>query len=270
MFPEVERTFYRRNPLDRVICQLRFPPILKIDTEIPAAFQDRLRDRLPDFSAKQELPLPLPPDIPEEVQAEFIRHLTPISQRNYAFTSEDDGWRVNLTRTFMALTAKKYTRRRDFRQYLTAALSALHDIYSPPYFTRIGLRYVDVIQRSELQLDCSWRELLKPHALWILGSPGLDLSTRALTFSPKCEIALDDGGATIRVAMSFVERDLIGQAGSEQCLVIDTDLYTTARSSFQEVTGVLDSFHIEGLRSFRWLISDRLHQAMDPEVITDE
>ena len=45
-FPEVERVIYERNPLDEVICQLRFPAILKID-EPPIAFQEQIRTRYP-------------------------------------------------------------------------------------------------------------------------------------------------------------------------------------------------------------------------------
>jgi len=30
-FPEVKRVIYEHNPLDKVICQLRFPPILRIE-----------------------------------------------------------------------------------------------------------------------------------------------------------------------------------------------------------------------------------------------
>ena len=51
-FPEVKRVIYKKNPLDRVICQLRFAPILKIDAEIPADFQEMIRADFPNYSEK--------------------------------------------------------------------------------------------------------------------------------------------------------------------------------------------------------------------------
>ena len=59
-FPEVERVIYARNPLDQVVCQLRFPPILKIDAEIPAGFQDRVREDYPNFSETSGWQLEVP------------------------------------------------------------------------------------------------------------------------------------------------------------------------------------------------------------------
>ncbi|MCH7755956.1 TIGR04255 family protein, partial [candidate division KSB1 bacterium] len=57
-FPEVKRVIYKKNPLDRVICQLRFSPILKIDAEIPAEFQDMIRADFPNYSEKTDSPDP--------------------------------------------------------------------------------------------------------------------------------------------------------------------------------------------------------------------
>ena len=53
-FPETsQKIIYKKNPLDRVICQLRFPPILKIDTELPDKFQESIRNDFPEFQEKE-------------------------------------------------------------------------------------------------------------------------------------------------------------------------------------------------------------------------
>ena len=43
-FPDVARVLYRRNPIELAVCQFRFPPILRIDAEIPSQFQERIGD----------------------------------------------------------------------------------------------------------------------------------------------------------------------------------------------------------------------------------
>ena len=47
MFSNQPRKFYRRSPLIEVICQLRFPDILKIEAHEPADFQDAIRQVYP-------------------------------------------------------------------------------------------------------------------------------------------------------------------------------------------------------------------------------
>ena len=64
-FPEAPRVLYELNPLHEVICQLRFPPVLRIETEVPSGFQERIRASFPYYEAKPSLKLPagLPPDV---------------------------------------------------------------------------------------------------------------------------------------------------------------------------------------------------------------
>src|SRR5258708_12324597 len=57
LFPESERVIYDKNPLQQVICQLRFPPILRINTEVPVAFQERVKQDYPFYQEKSEITL---------------------------------------------------------------------------------------------------------------------------------------------------------------------------------------------------------------------
>ena len=58
-FPEVERIIYDNNPLDRVICQIRFPPILRIESELPTNFQEQIRRDFPEYEEKLDHQLKL-------------------------------------------------------------------------------------------------------------------------------------------------------------------------------------------------------------------
>ena len=51
-FPDAPRVMYERNPLVEVICQVRFPPVLRIEAQLPDAFQDRIRDVFPIYNDK--------------------------------------------------------------------------------------------------------------------------------------------------------------------------------------------------------------------------
>ena len=58
LFPDAKRTIYKNNVLEQVICQLRFPTILKIDTEVPSRFQEVIRHRFPIYKQTNEALIP--------------------------------------------------------------------------------------------------------------------------------------------------------------------------------------------------------------------
>jgi len=259
-FPETKRVIYENNPLDKVICQLRFPPILKIDTKVPDEFQERIRDSFPEFSEKAEIKLPIFKSAQKDTPAEVLQSITPTGNKNYEFSSEDKVWTINLTRTFLALSTKNYKRREDFRAHLDAPLQAFIEIYNPSAFSRVGLRYIDIIRRSDLNLNgIPWSELLKPHVLWLLGSS--DVNENIRSFQAQCEIKLEDETSIARVMTGLVD----GQESNEECFMIDTDFYTSKKTAITDVGSKLDFFHTQGSRLIQWLITKRLHEAMEPE-----
>jgi len=263
-FPEARRVIYKRNPLDRVICQLRFPPILRIDTEIPARFQDRIRKDFPGFSEKAELALPVLQRVRKEAPVELLRQIVPTETKNYEFSSDDRIWTVNLTRTSLALTTRRYERRDEFKKRLKDPLDALVDVYQPTLFSRVGLRYIDIIRRSALNLDgVEWSELLQPYALGMLSAPGMSDHIKSL--EAKVEILLKDGDSMARVVTALV--DCQWKDKTEECFMIDTDFFTNERTSVPSVWEKLDYFHIRGSRLIQWLIKPPLHDAMEPETI---
>lgn len=261
-FPEVPRVIYQKNPLDQVICQLRFPPILKIDAEIPAKFQDRIREYFPNYSETSELKIEFSQGKKQSVPPEIIRQMLQSSGiKNYEFLSEDGLWKINLTRTFIALTANKYQRWEQFKEKLILPLDALIELYSPSYFSRIGLRYVNIIKRSGLELtDVNWNELLKPYVLGILAS---DVGDHVQNFENRYEIGLSDKESIVRMVTGFVE----SVDSAEVCYMIDSDFYNEGKTQIEATTEILDYFNIRGSRLFQWCITERLHQAMEPQIL---
>ena len=262
-FPESQKVIYEHNPLDKVICQLRFPPILTIDTKVPAEFQESIRNDFPGFREKEQIVLPIPKMVKGNVPEEVFKQMISSETKNYEFSSEDKIWTINLTRTFMALSTKEYLRWDDFRNHLQIPLQPFINIYKPASFSRVGLRYIDIIKRSVLNLEnVPWRELLQPHVLGLLSS--IDVNENIRSIDTSCVIQLDDEISMARIVMGLVDK----QELNEECFMIDTDFYTTQKTDIPDVISRLDYFHIRGARLFRWLITDRLHEAMEPEEIT--
>jgi uncharacterized protein (TIGR04255 family) len=252
-FPDSPRVFYGKNPLEEVVCQLRFPPILRVEAESPVAFQEKIRSRFPLYQRSATglpaLPLSLP--IPVNLMQAFAG----ITQPQHEFLTPDGAWKLTLHRDFIALTTSTYTRWEGFRTYFQEPLAALREIYQPAFFQRVGLRYRDRIDRPKLGLaDVPWRELLRTEVLGELGdpviSPHIEHILRELT------IKLADDLGRVRVVHGL-------DPGTQQ-YVIDSDFYAEGQLDPGAVSNVMDSFNKRSARFFRWCIHPKLHDAMDP------
>ena len=54
LFSDHPRTHYRNAPAHEVICQLRFPSILTINSVEPADFQEAIRAEFPQYARRQD------------------------------------------------------------------------------------------------------------------------------------------------------------------------------------------------------------------------
>jgi uncharacterized protein (TIGR04255 family) len=261
-FPPTNRVIYNKNFLERVICQLRFPPILRVDAELPAPFQDFLRENYPSFSETSEFQLEAPLNIGDQFSPEFFKQIVqPSGVKNYEFSSTDGNNKINLTRSFIAFSTTTYGRWENFQDRVNLPLNALIDIYKPSYFSRIGLRYINVIRRSKIELskDISWSELIKPELIGMLGSS--EISKSVDRFESIQELKLTELGGIARIISKIIKED------DEEIFVIDSDFIFPKRTEIVEANNNLNYLHSRSSRFIRWAITDKLHQSLDPKDI---
>jgi uncharacterized protein (TIGR04255 family) len=175
--------------------------------------------------------------------------------------SKNEDWTIGLTSSFLALTTKKYSRWEEFREYLTGPFEALIEQYQPVLFTRIGLRYVDLIQRSKLGLgNVGWSDLLQPHiAAELTNSVMLDYleqSNKTIVYR------LEEHNSFVRI-----QHGLVRNKEGEMCYLIDSDFFTEEKTEIEDAHTLLNYFNQQGRHLFRWCITERLHKAMEPQYI---
>ncbi|MHB1426291.1 MAG: TIGR04255 family protein [Gemmataceae bacterium] len=259
-FPDVSRVIYEVNPLEEVICQLRFPPILKIDTEPPAGFQEVIRSDYPFYELKS--PLRLPAGLSQILAQMIVADLPLGGQKNHEFTSGDRSWSLNLRREYLALTCRTYERWEIFRTQLKGPFEAQQKQYNPPFFTRIGLRYRDVIRRSRLQLDQTpWSDLLQPWISGVLARP--ETAEHVQNAQTLFALALPEETFQVHVC-SGLARD---EQSNEIVFLIDADFYTEQQTEPSNVFNRLNTLNRYAGRFFRWCITDQLHEAMRPRPV---
>ena len=146
---------------------------------------------------------------------------------------------------------------------LILPLKALEEVYKPLCFTRIGLRYIDIITRSKLGLnDILWDELIKSYMLGILYEQNLKNNVR--NFNNKFEIKLSDNKSFVNIVSSFV-KPIESSDNSEISYLIDSDFYIQHKTDIDDAIKQLDYSNIRASRLIQWCITDRLREAMEPE-----
>ncbi len=265
-FPVSEKVIYRRPVLAEAICQLRFPPILRVQTEIPTRFQESVRDRFPIYQVEQ-------PSVQSPFLSENVQVTLPMT-RNHRFATEDGGLVATLASDFIALTANKqsYHRFADFRSSLEVLVETLQREYQPNFYTRIGLRYQNLIQREEIGLDedVHWSELLQPHIAGELGREELRGRVHGRVGELFVRLRAGDGIEEGEGRNSFLKlrHGLVPVGGKkEPAYLIDIDVFFEGRTDTPNVFDKLEGFNDRAARAFRWCISDVLHNSLEPEPV---
>jgi uncharacterized protein (TIGR04255 family) len=257
--PDTSRVIYSRNPLAEVTAQLRFPPILRIEAESPAQFQDAIRDHYPLYR-QVRTGSQLPANIPSSVRNLIEGMGAAAGPIQHLFETQDRKSVVTLSRESVSLKTTSYTRWETFRGQLESLRSALEKIYRPVAYQRLGLRYVDIIRRSILGLEnAAWADLLNPSIGGELTAPEFGESIDRASSELHCQLDGDNCFLTLRTSIALAE------PAKEKCFVIDCDFHTHKLTELANVTATLNGFNRASGNLFRWAVRERLRDALQPQ-----
>jgi uncharacterized protein (TIGR04255 family) len=258
--PTSQRVIYQNNPLDEVICQVRFPPVLRIGMQPPVEFQEDVRCSYPLYEEKTaDLDAAgVPPEI-----AKIISQGWPTSaSRVHLFTSSDEKWIATLRHDALSLTAKHYERWEEFRDRFQDLVNTLIRHYGSPFYSRVGLRYKDVIRRAKLHLkDVPWADLLQPHIAGELACEEVRGEIDRAARQVGLRLATASGQVLVRHGLA-TDSEI-----KEECFLIDSDYFSTERTETNDVIRRLNEFNRQAGNLFRWCITKRLHEAMGPRPV---
>ena len=134
------------------------------------------------------------------------------------------------------------------------------DTYDPSFYTRLGLRYIDILDRDDYGLDeTPWLELFNKSFIGMLGN--VDLSKEVKEFQVETLFTIPDvDRGLVKIRHGLTDH----QSGDQQVYLIDADFHTDTRSSPENAFAILDRFNEWGGHFFRWAISDKLRDALQP------
>lgn len=266
LFPPSERTFFKRasDVLVRVVFQARFPRILRLESELPATFQEAVTKTFPLYERTLNLKVPDNVQVPPEV-LQAIAAQGGTAAQSHQFLTEDRSATINLSPDQMAVAlTRNYTTWEDYRGLLQLAIEALTQSYKVPFFLRIGLRYQDVIHRETLGLPLAenpWVTLINPQ---LIGNfPFRDFESNVTVANNQLSMALPDESGRVTLRHGLV--NLAGKNG--QAYGLDMDFSRQPKIEITDVFNRLEHFHDLAGRAFRWSLTEKLRNALGPTEI---
>ena len=237
---------------------MRFPPILVIDSNEPSEFQDLLRKNgFPIYEKTVEFQH----DFSIVANNPSSNQIKMESSSNHEFYSLDRKLKVNLTKHFISLSTENYSTWDDFKSKLELILEKFNNTYSPAFFTRVGLRYIDIFERSEMGFnpdEKNWSDLISPEFLgYYLNKKSRD---RVKSFNLVNELTCDDGVSRMRINSGTV----INNKSLEECIQLDNDCYNEENTMVDDAISLLDILHKNSRILLSEAITEELHLSMDP------
>lgn len=186
---------------------------------------------------------------------------------NYQFVSADGRQKINLTKDFIAVSTLSYTCWEEFARMLDKPLAAFIQLYKPAYFQRLGLRYLNLISRTKLDLEHTpWTDLIAPAYLGILNEPDISESNLLhagydVQFKPdsSCIAKIHAGPGKIQIKNTSAPQD------PEVKFIFDMDLSMNGNIPCGLSAPGLETLHGHANRIFEGAVTDTLRTAMRGE-----
>ena len=253
-FPPTEDIRLQRAPLAEVICQVRFPPVLRIGSEQPVDFQERIRERFPQLEVEQGMVVHMAP----------LEGETPVARpepRMFRFKSPDGQTTASLALNFYALSTTAYTHWDDFLDHFQFISEAAREVYNLPYAERIGLRYINhlTLENTGSNSVTELWDILRPELTIMLRSECWDEPQEMLN-----QLQLSGGGdERLNLRTGF-------RGGEEPIFLLDFDYYARGNIRLADLADLCQRYHDVIYDAFRWCIPEGKLAVFGPVPVGEE
>lgn len=257
---------YKNNQIVEMLCQVRFPTILRINNEsdeLLSKFQDKIKERFINYKLLNEnivnVDMKGIENNIESVTPQILRN----NVKNHMFYSENEEMKLNLTSNFISVTISKYDCWENFKAIFEKVIKAFCEIYNIDNFNRIGIRYVNAFSKEELKIDENegWNKYLNDSIV------GLSSEYNVKVYSTNIEIPFADN-VKMRIIAGLGVKNRINNSKATPVFIIDKDTYELGSFSENQIKQKLDNLHVHNSEIFEILIKDELRKKMG--VIEDE
>ncbi len=245
-FPDKPEIQLEHPPIAEVICQVKFPAILRIAKADPVDFQERVRDRFPNYEIDQGVFINAP--------APGIEGMSPVLQsRVHRFNTDQPTISITLAPDFYAVSTRDYRHWEAFFAAVGFVHKAVFEVYRPSHILRIGLRYINRLTTANTA--CNTLE-----DIYDLLQPELTTQLRSAAFASPEEFAtrtaVSDGSTRFTLSTAVLHEPSASPKTREPVFILDFDCYEEGRLQYGDLDARLVDFHGIIYRAFRWCVRD--------------
>lgn len=249
-FPAKPYALYSRNPLDSVVVQLRFQPILKIGQGKGIAdFQEIVRTTFPEYAEGAVRDIAIGPE------GQFDLH----ESKAFEFSISAENRKVRLTSDNFLIESKRHLSRDVLLSDLQIVADAMKSVYAPVVCTRLGVRYINVIDPERISRDLGrtvgWRDLVKPDYLEM---PADIVDLTDTQFSSQISSSLLPGMMTVRYGLSLPGNQSTGGLR----FTFDIDRFTETDLQIERIGADVRNFTEDIFSIFHTVVTDELMEWM--------
>lgn len=223
---------YKRNFLRQAVCELRFPTLMEFgEPKPPAAIVSALRKDYPHL------------ELGNEVTLGFAGGPSG-SNHVHTMRSSKQTWAVTLKQSSIVIETTAYSEFSNMRTRVLQVVKAAEKVIDTDFFTRIGLRYINVIDNGT-----------DPVLGWV--NPELVEPLRSGNFSSVSEFAgkllvqAADGGCLLQHGVR--PKPPVNNIPVAPEYSIDIDTFRTD-VPIDQVAAALEAIHSQGFDMFDWAL----------------
>lgn len=252
-----ERVQLSAAPLVRVLAQVQFPPVLKInDQDHIADFQEELRRKYP-FLQKE---------VGQAMNVQINNgqvSVNPSEEVIWRFFDQERNWRISLALRSVSIEVRQYTSRFDFLDRLEEVIESLAQTISPGPAVRVGFRYVNRLTGAEQMRSLD--KFIYPDLMGILCEEALSSHVEHCLSEANC--TTKDGRLYARwgkMQPNMTHDPGMAEPISQQSWMLDIDSFKAAQEGRETlVPGGFDSSELRTLTEnlanrayafFRWSV----------------
>lgn len=233
---------YKHNLLRQAVCEFRFPTLMELgDPRPPSSFVKALRKEYPNLELTNELML-------------GIGGASNGFNNTHVFRSTKLTWAVTLKQSAFSIETTAYTNYAQMKERILRVVEAASKIIDSDFFTRVGLRYINVISNETDPTD-GWinSELVNPLRSGYFSG--------IKEYAGKLQLLASDGSCLLQHGLRLNQHPTKGSV-PEYFLDIDTCRNEVALG---DTEAALDAIHAQSFDIFDWAIGEKTREYLSAE-----
>lgn len=170
----------RADPLALVLCEVRFSPVLSIESHVPVIQEHLRKSGFPGFDRAVEHQFELVPSGPPRLT----------THNRWIFRGVEKGQVVSLSTSAVNLQVVEYTKFEDFLEVLGPVIQSLADTAAPAFHDRIGIRYINAVENAGDRMSDFFHESVLSFSAEDLGVESLLTSQQLIGKTPRGQVVI--------------------------------------------------------------------------------